>query len=93
MVSVLVNVMNKRGRNFYTTKWTFIQEERTNIITIKRGIVIVSIINADHKFSIKEAKHCIMKQIKKFGGEIYSKSYKGYISRDYSHKKNIRKRY
>lgn len=70
MVSILMRIENNNGRNF-KPYWIFSQDKRTNKIILKRGDNIISIINADHEFSIDEAKYCIIKAIRNYGDTIY----------------------
>ena len=72
MISILINL--KKKRDYYIT-WTFAQDKFTNVITIKRGYRIISIINSDHKFSNIEAKKCIAREISKYGDYSQKRKY------------------
>ena len=72
MINILINVEKKRG---YCITWTFVQDKRTNVITIKRCNRIISVINSDHKFSNIEAKKCIAREISKYGDYSQKRKY------------------
>ena len=72
MINILINLKKKKG--YYIT-WTFAQDKFTNVITIKRGYRIISIINSDHEFSNIEAKKCIAREISKYGDYSQKRKY------------------
>ena len=72
MINILINLEKKRG--YYIT-WTFVQDKRTNVITIKRCNRIISVINSDHEFSDIEAKKCIAREIRKYGDYSQKRKY------------------
>ena len=72
MINILINLKKKRG---YCITWTFVQDKRTNVITIKRCNRIISVINSDHKFSNIEAKKCIAREISKYGDYSQKRKY------------------
>ena len=72
MINIVINVEKKRG---YFITWTFSQDNRTNVITIKRCNRIISVINSDHEFSDIEAKKCIAKEIRKYGDYSQKRKY------------------
>ena len=72
MINILINVEKKKG--FYIT-WTFCQNKFTNVITIKRGNRIISVINSDYEFSDIEAKKCIAREISKYSNYSQKRKY------------------
>ena len=72
MINILINLEKKRG--YYIT-WTFVQDKRTNVITIKRCNRIISVINSDYEFSDIEAKKCIDREISKYSNYSQKRKY------------------
>ena len=72
MISILINLKKKKG---YFITWTFAQDKRTNVITVKRCNRIISVINSDHEFSDIEAKKCIAREISKYGDYSQKRKY------------------
>ena len=72
MINILKKKKKKRG--YYIT-WTFVQDKRTNVITIKRCNRIISVINSDYEFSDIEAKKCIAKEISKYSNYSQKRKY------------------
>ncbi len=66
MIAIVLKTKTKYGNSGRYNNWSFFQDERTKVVTIKRDNVIISIVNKNSEVSDKDALKLLISEIKRY---------------------------